>query len=216
MRGQDPWTSEDPLGEALHFLRMTGAFYARSELSEPWGFAMPEMEDCLWFHVVTSGRCRLEVSGAPPRYLVPGEFALVPTRGVQAPQQAVQRIRHRPDLVYDPGLKRREVIDTRNHADALLYSTERALSEHGAKVDAETRKAIEDAVNDLKDALKGTDDERIKKTAEALAKASMKLGEAIYKKADTAAPGDGGAGPKDKPGGDNVVDGEFKPDDEKK
>lgn len=78
MRGQDPWTSKDPLGEALHFLRMTGAFYARSELSEPWGFAMPEMEDCLWFHVVTSGRCRLEVSGAPPRYLVPGEFALVP------------------------------------------------------------------------------------------------------------------------------------------
>jgi molecular chaperone DnaK len=115
----------------------------------------------------------------------------------------------------DEDKKRREVIDTRNHADALLYSTERALAEHGAKVDAETRKAIEDAVNDLKDALKGTDDERIKKTAEALAKASMKLGEAIYKKADTAAPG-GDAGPKDKPGGDNVVDGEFKPDDEKK
>ena len=43
----------------------------------------------------------------------------------------------------------------------------------------------------------------------------MKLGEAIYKKADTAAPG-GEAGPKDKPGGDNVVDGEFKPEDDKK
>lgn len=78
MRGQDPWASEDPLGEALHFLRMTGAFYCRSELSQPWGLRMPEMEDCLWFHVVTSGRCRLEVAGAPARYLVPGEFALVP------------------------------------------------------------------------------------------------------------------------------------------
>ena len=63
MRGQDPWASEDPLGEALHFLRMTGAFYCRSELSEPWGLAMPEMQDCLWFHVVTSGRCRIEVHG---------------------------------------------------------------------------------------------------------------------------------------------------------
>ncbi|MGB3170459.1 MAG: AraC family transcriptional regulator [Rhodococcus sp. (in: high G+C Gram-positive bacteria)] len=78
MRGQDPWASEDPLGEALHFLRMTGAFYCRSELSEPWGLAMPEMQDCLWFHVVTSGRCRIEVEGTATRYLVPGEFALVP------------------------------------------------------------------------------------------------------------------------------------------
>jgi len=117
----------------------------------------------------------------------------------------------------DEDKKRREVIDTRNHADALLYSTERALAEHGAKVDAETRKAIEDAVNDLKDALKGTDDARIKKSAEALAKASMKLGEAVYKSAGgPAAGGAGEAGAKDKPGGENVVDGEFKPEDEKK
>lgn len=78
MRGVDPWTSEDPLGEALHFLRMTGAFYCRSELSEPWGLTMPEMADCLWFHVVTSGRCLLSIPGSTPRYLTPGEFALVP------------------------------------------------------------------------------------------------------------------------------------------
>nr|WP_296773357.1 AraC family transcriptional regulator [Rhodococcus sp. (in: high G+C Gram-positive bacteria)] len=78
MRGQDPWMTPDPLGEALHFLRMSGAFYCRSELSEPWGLGMPRMEDCLWFHVVTSGRCLLDVEGMPPRFLVPGEFALVP------------------------------------------------------------------------------------------------------------------------------------------
>ncbi|WP_089249186.1 AraC family transcriptional regulator [Rhodococcoides kyotonense] len=78
MRGQDPWATPDPLGEALHFLRMTGAFYCRSELSEPWGLDMPRMDDCMWFHVVTEGRCRLDVDGASPRYLVPGEFALVP------------------------------------------------------------------------------------------------------------------------------------------
>lgn len=78
MRGNDPWATPDPLGEALHFLRMTGAFYCRSELSEPWGLEMPAMEDCLWFHVVTNGRCRIAVDGATPRYLAPGEFALVP------------------------------------------------------------------------------------------------------------------------------------------
>ncbi|NIL74576.1 AraC family transcriptional regulator [Rhodococcus sp. B10] len=78
MRGPDPWATPDALGEALHFLRMTGAFYCRSELSEPWGLEMPRMDDCMWFHVVTDGRCRLDVDGAAIRYLVPGEFALVP------------------------------------------------------------------------------------------------------------------------------------------
>lgn len=78
MRGPDPFATEDPLGEALHFLRMTGAFYCRSEMSEPWGMVMPQMEDCLWFHVVTDGRCRLDVPGVPARYLAPGQFALVP------------------------------------------------------------------------------------------------------------------------------------------
>ena len=60
----DPFTpGADPLGEALHFLRMDGAFYCRSELTAPWGLTLPPMPGCLWFHVVTSGRCRLEVDG---------------------------------------------------------------------------------------------------------------------------------------------------------
>lgn len=78
MKNDDPWPTEDPLGEALHFLRMTGSFYCRSELTAPWGMALPPMPGCLWFHVVTSGRCWLEVDGAPARQLHPGELALVP------------------------------------------------------------------------------------------------------------------------------------------
>ena len=53
MRGDDPWSSPDPLGEALHFLRVDGAFYCRSELTAPWGLSLPAFDDCLWFHVVT-------------------------------------------------------------------------------------------------------------------------------------------------------------------
>ena len=68
----------DPLGEALHFLRMSGIFYCRSEFTAPWGLALPPMEDSLMFHVVTSGQCWLEVDGAEPHLLQPGEFALVP------------------------------------------------------------------------------------------------------------------------------------------
>lgn len=78
MRGLDPWKSPDPLGEALHFLRMTGSFYCRSELAGSWGLELPAMEDALWFHTVVSGRCRLSVPGNPTRDLVPGDFALVP------------------------------------------------------------------------------------------------------------------------------------------
>jgi AraC-like DNA-binding protein len=74
----DPWSPIDPLGEALHFLRMSGVFYTRSEFTEPWGLALPPMPGCLMFHVVTAGRCWLEVEGAQPRALQPGEFALVP------------------------------------------------------------------------------------------------------------------------------------------
>ncbi|HEX7126802.1 MAG TPA: AraC family transcriptional regulator [Thermodesulfobacteriota bacterium] len=74
----DPWTPVDPLGEALHFLRMSGAFYCRSEFTAPWGLALPPMPDCLMFHVVTVGRCWLEVEGAERRELGPGDLALVP------------------------------------------------------------------------------------------------------------------------------------------
>lgn len=70
--------SADPLGEALQFLRMSGIFYCRSELTAPFALALPPMENCLMLHVVTSGRCWLEVDGAEPRELRPGDLALVP------------------------------------------------------------------------------------------------------------------------------------------
>jgi len=73
-----PWASVDPLGETLHFLHMSGVFYTRSEFTAPWGLALPAFPDCLMFHVVTSGRCWLEIEGADPHLLQPGNLALVP------------------------------------------------------------------------------------------------------------------------------------------
>ncbi|WP_143753718.1 AraC family transcriptional regulator [Caballeronia arationis] len=70
--------STDPLGEALHFLRMSGTFYCRSEFSAPWALELPAFEDCLMFHVVTAGQCVLEVDGVEPCLLRPGDLALVP------------------------------------------------------------------------------------------------------------------------------------------
>ena len=74
----DPFPPRDPLGETLHFLRMNGAFYCRSELTAPWGLTLPPMPSYVWFHVVTSGRLLLQAGDADPRRLAPGDLALVP------------------------------------------------------------------------------------------------------------------------------------------
>lgn len=74
----DPWAPADPLGEALHLLRMNGAFYCRSELTAPWGMTLPPMPGHLWFHVLTTGELWLESEGADPTRMRPGQLALVP------------------------------------------------------------------------------------------------------------------------------------------
>ncbi len=73
-----PTIPVDPLGDALHFLRMNGSFYSRCAFTEPWGLVLPPMPGSLMFHIVTSGWCVLEVEGAEPRRLQPGDLALVP------------------------------------------------------------------------------------------------------------------------------------------
>jgi molecular chaperone DnaK len=98
--------------------------------------------------------------------------------------------------------KRREAVDAKNHADALVHSTEKALAEHGSKIAESERRAIEGAVSELKEALKGDDAEAIKAKTNTLAQVSMKLGEAMYKQQ---AEGDAAkAAAKD-----DVVDAEF-------
>jgi AraC-like DNA-binding protein len=78
MEAIDPFPPADPLGEALQFLRMNGAFYCRSELTAPWGLTLPRMPGYLWFHVVTSGRMWLETSEDEARWIQLGDLALVP------------------------------------------------------------------------------------------------------------------------------------------
>ena len=77
--------------------------------------------------------------------------------------------------------KKRETVDARNQADSLVFSTEKSLKEHGDKISAEEKKAIESAILDLKNSLKGTDVEDVKKKTQSLIQVSMKLGEAVYK-----------------------------------
>jgi len=107
--------------------------------------------------------------------------------------------------------KKRDTVDARNQADTLLHSTEKNLKEHGSKVSETDKKAIETASANLRNSLKGTDLEDIKKKTQELVQASMKLGEAIYKSQQSAKPGDAPKEAKKEEGkkDDNVVDADF-------
>jgi molecular chaperone DnaK len=109
--------------------------------------------------------------------------------------------------------KRKAQVEAKNHAESLVHSTEKTLAEHGSKVGDAERRAIENAMADLKEALKGDDAEAITTKTSALAQASMKLGEAMYKQSGDEPAGAGAsAGPKE-----DVVDAEFtEVDDDKK
>ncbi len=111
--------------------------------------------------------------------------------------------------------KKRELIEARNHADSLVYSTEKSLKEYGDKIGDDEKKKIEEAAAALKKAMEGDDPDAIKQATEALTQASHKLAEAIYAKAQAegaAQPGAeaaGDAGDTGAKGGEKVVDADF-------
>jgi molecular chaperone DnaK len=102
--------------------------------------------------------------------------------------------------------KRREAVEARNHAEALIHSTEKSLKDYGDKVSSSDRSVIENALADLKAVVESNDAEDIKAKTNALAQAAMKLGEAMYASQQAAA-----GAPEEKPGteGDDVLDADF-------
>ena len=105
--------------------------------------------------------------------------------------------------------KYKEKIEVKNEADSFVYASEKALKEHGDKVSQDERLAVERALNDLKEALKGDDTEKIKKLKEELIKASQKLGEAVYKAAQEKASAQAAGSAKKEEKKEDVVDAEV-------
>ncbi|MEL6093578.1 molecular chaperone DnaK [Bartonella schoenbuchensis] len=101
--------------------------------------------------------------------------------------------------------KRRESVETRNQAEALVHSTEKSLAEYGDKVSPEDKSQIETAMADLKAALEGTDTEEVTVKMQKLAEVSMKLGQAMYEASETEAKTDAETDTKS----DDVVDADF-------
>jgi molecular chaperone DnaK len=116
--------------------------------------------------------------------------------------------------------KRREEVETKNQADALIHATEKSLADLGDKVPEEEKAGIEEAVAQLKTALEGDDLDDIKAKSETLMQASMKLGEMAYQAQQDAEVGDDDDGPAaaEAEGADDVVDADFEEvdDDDKK
>ena len=110
--------------------------------------------------------------------------------------------------------KKKELIEARNHADSLIYATEKSLKDLGDKVDASTRSNVEAAVAELKKSMEGEDAAEIKAKSEALTQVSHKLAEAMYQQAAQSEQAGAGAQAGDQSGAaaqadDDVVDADF-------
>jgi len=136
--------------------------------------------------------------------------------------EEVKKMKKEAELHAEDDKRKREVVDLKNQADQLVYSTEKTLKEHGGKVSGDVRGKIESAVNNLKEAVKGDNAEAIRRAMENLGTASQELGKTLYEEAAKKGAGSKGAtGPSQqqppppegevrrKPGGDDVIDAEF-------
>jgi len=125
-------------------------------------------------------------------------------------EEEIQKMVKEAEANKEADKKKRESVDARNQADSLIFSTEKSLKEHGDKISAEEKKAIENGISDLKKSLEGTDAEDVKKKTQNLIQVSMKLGEAVYKSQQkpeaSKTEGNKDSNPNDK---ENVVDADF-------
>jgi molecular chaperone DnaK len=111
--------------------------------------------------------------------------------------------------------KKKDLVEARNTADALVYSTEKSIKDLGDKIDSDTKSKVEDAIAALKTAMDGEDAQEIKRLSEELTQASHKLAEAMYQQASQAGQEQAGAGAEGAeqsagaPPDDDVVDADF-------
>jgi molecular chaperone DnaK len=127
-------------------------------------------------------------------------------------KQEVERMVREAEANASEDARRRQEIELRNQVDTLVYSTERALAEQGAKLADAERAAVEQALGEAREAVKGDDVDRIRRAQESLTRASKTLSEAAYREARSGSNGPQSSGePKD-----DVVDAEFKNVDDRK
>ncbi len=138
-------------------------------------------------------------------------------------KEEIERMKKEAEIHAADDKKRRELVDLRNNAEAITLRMEKELQEHGGKIGPQERSDIENAMNRVKELVKGEDKDALQKAVDDLQKAAMKLGEAVYKAQEAAGAGgatatdaraagaqpDAAAGSPGKKGGDDVIDAEY-------
>jgi molecular chaperone DnaK len=131
-------------------------------------------------------------------------------------KEEIDRLVREAELHVDEDRNKKELVETRNSADALIYTTEKTMADLGDKVEVSTRAEVEQAVNNLKQALKGDNTNEIKRVTEVLTQASHKLAASMYQQASTSGCQQGACGTESQwsqdPSGsdDDVVDAEYR------
>ena len=141
------------------------------------------------------------------------EQAITITASSGLTKDDIGKMVHEAESHAEEDKKRREEIEVRNQADSLAYSVERQLGEHGDKISSPDKTTIEDAIKEVREALKGDDTERTRRASEALTKASHKMAEVLYREAQAktqpGAAASAGTTGKTKTAEGEVVDAEF-------
>jgi len=120
-------------------------------------------------------------------------------------EEEIEKLVKEAEVHADEDKKKKELVEARNHADTMIYQTEKSIKDLGDKVDASLKENIEGAIEKLKKAMEGTDAEEIKRLSEELMQSSHKVAEAMYQKAS------GGAEAGEQaPGGEASAQGESK------
>ncbi|MEA2485227.1 MAG: molecular chaperone DnaK [Actinomycetota bacterium] len=113
------------------------------------------------------------------------EQSMMITGGTKLADDEIEKMVREAEAHADEDRKRRDEAEARNQAENAMYQTEKTLKEHGEKLDASDRKMVEDALQEVKDAVAGSDVERIRHSTEQLVTASQKFAEVLYQRAQT-------------------------------
>jgi molecular chaperone DnaK len=111
------------------------------------------------------------------------EQSMTITGGTKLADDEIERMMKEAEAHANEDKVRRAEAEARNQADNVIYQSEKSLKEHGDKLDESTRSSVESALNDAKEALKGSDVERIKSTSEALMTATQQIAQVVYQAA---------------------------------
>ena len=134
------------------------------------------------------------------------EQSMTITGGTKLSDEEIKRMMDDAEAHADEDKQRRAEAEARNQGDNAVYQTEKSLKEHGDKLEEQDRKQIEEALDEAREALKGSDVDRITRTTEQLVTASQKFAEVLYRQAQTQPEG---ASQAQSSGGDDVVDAEV-------